>query len=58
MLLPILIRYVQLIAKRRGSVDIPLAAMIAVVALTMCLLIFKSASDAAPREEIQIALLR
>lgn len=58
MLLPILIRYVRLAAKRRGAIDVALSALVAVLVLSMGLLIIMAAGDAVPRDEILIALSR
>ncbi len=58
MVLLLLIRYVQWVAKRRWTVDAALSTLAAVLVLAMGFLIFTAAGDAAPRDEILIALLR
>lgn len=54
----LLIRYALLIAKRRSTVDGSLSALAAVLVLLVGILLIEVAGDAAPRDEIQIALLR
>jgi hypothetical protein len=53
-----LIGYVLLVAKRRRTIDKFLSALAAILVLSMGLFIIEAAGEAAPREEILVALLR